>query len=95
MLSTIHLYKSCINITYKNQATAKHAVHDSFENITNYQLVEMDAMHACYAALLGTCFFFLSEAFNNFLLKLAPLMLMLETFLILMNNVTYLQQLNQ
>ena len=52
MLSAVQLYKKCINITYKNQATAKHVVHDSFENITNYQLVEMNAIHACYATLL-------------------------------------------
>ena len=47
MLSVKHLYKQRINIAYKNQATTKHAVLDSFESITNYQFVEMNAMHAC------------------------------------------------
>ena len=37
--------------------------------LLNYQLVEMDAMHACYTALLETYFSFLSETFNNYLLK--------------------------
>ena len=68
-------------------------MHDFFKSIIIYKLVEMEAMHACYTALLETCFFFLSKAFSTFLLKLAMLMLTLEIFPISMNNVTYLQQL--
>ena len=37
--------------------------------LSNYQLVKIDAMHACYTTLLETYFSFLSKTFNNYLLK--------------------------
>ena len=55
--------------------------------LQNYQVVEMDAIHACYATFIGTFSFFLFETFNNFSWNLTVLMLMLETFSISLNNV--------